>query len=449
MKRFANPSDWALRTPAAILVSCALFLVGALSLSGCDFLEVDNPNNLVEEDLNDPAAAEPMANGAEAAVTRAMIDIIGPYSVVGDEVTWTGSRNAWETLNSGSIEDPLNVYTNRVYEFVAEARWTTDEYIRRLEEFRSNGALTSNRPLIRVYLYGAIMRIAIADNYDNFVFSDRQEAGSPIGEENMAQLYDTAVEYVNNALDLSPDDNLRAALLGLRARAKYSKGVWQKVNPTGEVNTSEPLVNSSEAAADAAAALDAMGPDYRYQLILDPSLNLVPFDQALADHMNVRRELSFTSGIGERRENPESGEQPFNVTLQDPIDEVPQPFLVERINEFVEADEFADHTVVSAREMHLIQAEVALAQGDPNGDFATHINALRSLDGLSEYTGQIPKLEMLKHARRVYLILQKRRLADMYRFGVSSPEWGSGTGAQTPGTFFPIPQVERQSNPNL
>ena len=422
----------------------ALLMGSVLFLGGCDFLQVDNPNDLVEEDLNDPAAASTMANGAEASLTRAMIDMIGPYAVAGDEAKWIGSRDPWGQIEQGGFNAPLNEWNNRIYEFVAEARWTADEYIRRLENFRENDRLTSNRPLIRVYMYAAILRINIADKYDNVVFSDRQDAGEPIGEENMSQLYDTAVQHVNSALDLSPEDDLRKILLGLRAQAKFNQGIWEKVNPRGDVNVENPLVNRPEAASDAEQALELMEEDFRYQLILQPDLDLVPFDQAFADHLNQRRELDFGDEIGERV----SGES-FNVTLEDPIDNVPQPFLQERIDEFIASDQFADHTVVSAREMHLIRAEVALSQGNTDA-FQTHINAIRALDGLSEYTGQIPEQEMLQHARRVNLFIQKRRLADMYRFGVESPEWNDPSpAAQQPGTFFPIPQVERQANPNL
>ena len=104
--------------------------------------------------------------------------------------------------------------------------------------------------------------------------------------------------------------------------------------------------------------------------------------------------------------------------------------------------------------MHLIIAEAALAQGDDggSGDFAAHVNAVRALDGLSDYTGpgQIDPVTLLEHERRVNLYLQVRRLADHYRFGSPSSNWLSNTAAfRTPGTFFPISISEIRSNPNV
>ncbi len=47
----------------------ALVLIGALSMTGCgDLLDVNNPNNLVEESVQLPAAAEGVVNGALRAV---------------------------------------------------------------------------------------------------------------------------------------------------------------------------------------------------------------------------------------------------------------------------------------------------------------------------------------------------------------------------------------------
>ncbi len=48
----------------------AIWVATLALVAGCGILEVENPNNLLEDDLANPTAAEPMANGLEAAVTR-------------------------------------------------------------------------------------------------------------------------------------------------------------------------------------------------------------------------------------------------------------------------------------------------------------------------------------------------------------------------------------------
>lgn len=73
-----------------------LFILCVFStLTACsDLLQADNPNNLLEEDLSDPRSVLPMVNGVQASVTRAIANIIAPYSTASDELSWIGSRDA-------------------------------------------------------------------------------------------------------------------------------------------------------------------------------------------------------------------------------------------------------------------------------------------------------------------------------------------------------------------
>jgi hypothetical protein len=106
--------------------------------------------------------------------------------------------------------------------------------------------------------------------------------------------------------------------------------------------------------------------------------------------------------------------------------------------------------VVSAREMHLILAEAALARGEL-AEFTAQVNAVRAFTPeLPAYTGAgVAPLDLLAHMRRVNLFMQGRRLADMYRFGHRDPRWQQTSFAYTTrGCFFPITQTERQSNSN-
>mgnify|MGYP006275693711 CR=1 FL=1 len=404
-------------------------------------LEVSNPNSLIEEELDNPAAAPAMANGAEATVTRALGAILAPYSTGTDELTWIGSRDAWDELDIGRLENPNNEFTDAAFPFVGEARWTTDEYIRRIEGFREEGLLADENTLARVYLYGAIIYTSIADMFDDFpVDSDRREGAPPVGPENMSSLYDTALGYVDAALALEIRAPLEIALTGMRARIQYSKSVWQATNPVSGTPQSN-LVNNAGAVEDAIAALDMMDANYVFAMEMDGSLpGLVVGDLSMALQVNQRAEIGF----GTTYVNPEPDGTFESVALRDPIDDIVDPVLEATITEFIDQAQFADIPVVSAREMHLILAEAALA-GNPNLNYTEEINELRALDDLTPYDGQIDALELLKHSRRVNLYLQGRRLADHYRFSDPAPNWS----ANTPGTFLPITITEIRANPNV
>lgn len=436
--------DFRFRSP--IVALCAGGLLLALA-AGCDLLSVDNPNNLLEEDIQ-PTAAPSLANGAEASVTRALGAIHAPYHTATGELTWIGSRDAWGQLDLGDIDDESNEFTDAAFPYVGEATWTTREYIDRLETFREDGDLDSPRPLVRTYLYGAIIYTSTADIFDNFVFDDRQEAGEPVGEGNMGTLYDQAISWLDSGLSvlqesntLSENPRLTTALYAMRARAKYSRAVWTAIE--NENTGMAALVDNSGAVSDAQAALDRMSEDFTYELeLLSSAPGLVVGDLSMALQINDRAELGFSP----RYVSTESDGTFDAVTFPDAISGDVHPYLRQFINQFVADQQYADIPVVSQREMYLILAEAALA-GNSGLDFATQINNLRSLDELPEYSGQVDALALLKESREVNLFLQGRRLADHYRFEDPAQQWTNDR--DPPGTFFPITITEIRANPNL
>ena len=420
----------------------AILLVFGFAWQGCgDLLEVENPNNLIEGDLTNPAAASAMANGLEASVTRAQGQILKIYATASDELTWVGSRDAFQQLDFGNTTNPFNEFTDGAFPFVAEARWLADNFVGRLEAFQSEGSLTEPENLVRTYLYKAVIYTTIADMFDDFAFSDRTEASPPVGSDNMSSLYDAAIDALNKGMALTSDGELTAQLMSMRARVKYSKALWGKLNPVGNVNTSDPLVNDAGALADAEAALAMMTPDWRFELDADAGAGLA---NDTGGWVNSRLEMVFSDVYVQRTAD---GTKVDWVAFVDMIDGVVHPFLGSFIPTWVADRDYPDMTITSAREMHLIIAEAALASG---GDFTSAINALRSLDGLSEYSGQVDAQDLLIESRQANLFIQGRRLADMYRFGLTSPNWIPESDAvRTPGSFLPITAIEIRANPFL
>lgn len=425
----------------------AFFVAGTLLLiagGGCDILDVSNPNNLTEDQIG-PTSIVPLANGAEASVTRALGAVYGPYSAATGELRHIGSRNAWGQLDGGSIDVPGNEFSDSAFPYVAEAVWLTRTNIERMETFRENDNLQDVQPLARTYLYGAIAYTTTADVFDNFVLSDQRDAGEPVGTANMDSLYTQAITWLDRAISIAENNEIEqpslATLYGMRARARYSRALWQKLNPS--VNTSEPLVNSTGAVSDARQALSRMSGDFTYELELIPSSpDLVDGAVSVAFQINNRRELQFS----ERYIEIDDDQRFVSVTYEDMISGDVHPYLQSFITSYRSQGQYADIPVVSQREMYLILAEAALA-GNSGLDFDTQINNLRALDGLPDYTGQVDARDLLVQSREVNLFLQGRRLADHYRFAEPAAQWGGNR--DEPGTFFPITLTEIRANPNL
>ena len=418
-----------------ILIGCLAF---AFVSAGCNLLDVENPNNLVEDDLSNPASAIAMANGAEAVVTNAVSHILTLQCTATDELTWSGSRDSWQQLDFGIISDPFNEFTDGAFPDIGEARWVVDNFINRLEEFRDTGALTNPELLGRVYLYKAIVYIYIADSFDDFAFSNRTEPAPNIGRNAMSSMYDDAIAALGSVLSLNVSDDLKTTATAVRARAYYSKDVWSKITP---VDTANPLVNNASAVADAQAVLAAVSGDWVYELVTDGGIQLA---SDIGGWVNDRREMRIGSLYGAPTD---AGNAITDVIFEDMIDGIVHPYLDTYITDWIADTIYPDIPVVSEREMHLILAEAALAAGN-DGEFTTQINAIRDLDGLTQYSGQVDAQDLLIESRQVNLFLQGRRLNDMYRFGIQSPEWiGTSDAINSPGTLLPIPSAELNANP--
>lgn len=427
-----------------ILSRAALLLALAVPATGCDILDVENPNNLVQEDVQRRPAATAMVNGALSTVARGIGYMSAPYSTTTDELTWIGSRDAWNQLDQGNITDPANEFADAAFPYLAEGRWMADQAIEivsgHLEE-ENTAAMREN--LARAYLVGGVAYTAVADMMDDFVFSNRREAAEPKGPENMGTVYDDAISYLNEAASMAQADgltNLEANAIAMRARAKHAKAVWQKIQGSAP---SDPLVDAG--ADDAGTVVGMKGfEDWMYRLTFSGST----VDSDVAFQVNERGELQLGTSVVTRNDDDSIDE----FILTDPITGEVDTRLRAAADEFLASSQYAPITQASNREMHLILAESRLAQDDMDG-FIEHINHVRvEITGTEEYTGpgQVAAEEMLEHERRVNLYLQNRRLADLYRFGTQAAEWQSGSAAATtPGLMLPITLIEIRANPNI
>jgi len=417
----------------------AIALLGFVA--GCgNLLDVENPNNVLEENLSDPAAGGSIANGVLSTGSNAIGYCLAPYTVVTDEGIWIGSRDAWNQLDKGNVADFNNEFLDAAWPFITEARYSADNAISRLEAFKSASTLKNIKDLSRAYLYSAMVRITIADMFDDFVYSNKQETKPPLGETNMSKVYDEAIAHLTTGYDFikaltdAESVELKRRFLGMRARAKHAKAVWAKVNPkpVSAATLANPYV--TDGADDAQAALAVpMVANYRWQLQFPGSISAF-------------NEWAWEV-VGRREMDPAApAKDVIDVALNDPR-------IVAESAEFKDrlkwgGDRNSAITMTGEREMQLIIAESKIVV-DAAGA-TTALNALRARDNLKPLAGTVTVGQLLQHERLANLFMQGRRLADMYRFGIKDSRWLTTSDAITvPGSFFPITIQERRANPFL
>lgn len=435
---------WAHPRRAAVALTGAL----VLAVSGCNLLDVSNPGSVGEESLNNPAAAGPIVRGSRATVTRGLGAILTSYATATDELRWVGSRDAYNALDRGSVGDPFNEFVDGSFVYVAEGAYTSRKAIERLKGFGfdTSSNADQNNLMAEAYLYGAVSNVSIANMFDDWAFSDKQTPGANLGPANMVQLFDDAIGYLDAAEALATDPDLLKNILLFRMRTKHDRAVWDALNPSG-VNVTNPIyINDAGANADAQAALALIGSD-DYVFQLDMALDLSDGDVSLGFNVNSRQEMRF----GDRYVFPNTSDKSWDsIRIKDPITNAASPIVVAIATEFAGLRDIAPLRLVSAREAYLVLAEAALAAGNSPG-FANQINALRDLDGLPDYTGQVTEFVMLENARATNLFLGSRRLNDMYRFGLTDALWAPDPtvldALDCPGVLFQITSTERAANP--
>lgn len=413
-------------------------LCGSLLLAGCGLLDVDNPNALVQADFEKITAAAAAVNGSQATVARGAGSIYASFSTVGDEITWIGSRDAWNELDQGKPDNTGNEFVDGSFPSIAQARWMSNSVVTLMEGHLSDqpGDPGLMADLARANLYAGVAYSTIAQLFDDFAFSDRTEPGPLLGPEGMKGVFDQAISYFTAAMADGGETATRAQ--AARAQAYHQRAIWELLNPAGSTPANA-LVSDANANSDAEAVLAMVGgTDWEYKF----SFSGATVSNNLAFQVNERGELQIGPDYVTRNLKDEI----TGHILMDPIEGALDVRYKARVDDFLAGGAYSSLTIVSERGLRLILAESALAGGNEAG-FAEAINMIRAMDDLTPFSGQISAMEMLQHERRANLFLQFKRLQDHYRFGVESSNWLSGSVASTtPGTMLPITRVEILAN---
>jgi len=110
-----------------------------------------------------------------------------------------------------------------------------------------------------------------------------------------------------------------------------------------------------------------------------------------------------------------------------------------------------DQALMRYADVLLMQAEV-LNQTNKTGDAITLINELRTKRGLPEYAGASTEsavFEQIKHERIMEFTLEGNRFFDLRRWGIADEVFADRVGYSSEKLFYPIPEDEENSNPNL
>lgn len=415
-----------LRGSAAIGVFLSVFV------AGCDFnpLEQEAPSRIDAGALLEPSSAELLVRSAVSDFECALAQHIFATGLVGDE------------LRDGSLSEQFWDFDRRTLS-PARGQYATNA---------CNGILPGNYMALSAARFQADNALQLLEGWTDEEVPNRMSLlaqSAAIAGYSLVLMGET---FCSAALDLGPElgpDELFAEAenrftRALAAAEAAGNAEIANLSRVGRARTRLNLGDLSGAASD--AALVPEGFEYH---------------ASYSDAATRRQNRLFTAMY----RNPVATVDPTFRDLS--FDGVPDP-RVEVIDAGTDANDAnvalfqaAKYSEVSApirvaswEEAQLILAEAHLADGNP-GAAADIINTLHAQAGLPEFegTGAEEVREHLIEERRRELFLEGHRLGDLIRYDLPLDP-APGETFHRGGTFgsqlcFPLPDVERNNNPNI
>ena len=230
-------------------LAVGVLLIAAIGCS--DFLEVDNPASLLDEDLERKELLTTLANTPEGNITGTYSSLLTRHGLLSDELFHpTTQLENIDAMRGNRLAS--NSAVEGHWRGLAQARWLADEVADRLTSAGGN-----DLGVARAYFFGGIARITMADHYNVIVYGAEGELRGPI------DVIGDALDRFQQAAQVAQaagDVNLAAGAMGQVARA-YRSLYYERTHLQGNMDRS--LMDQAESAARQALATAA---DYNVSL---------------------------------------------------------------------------------------------------------------------------------------------------------------------------------------
>ncbi|TVP42430.1 MAG: RagB/SusD family nutrient uptake outer membrane protein [Gemmatimonadales bacterium] len=432
-----NSSD--LRHPAMRTLSTlgkpALLFLSVFALGGCDgILSVEAPGLVDAGDLDNPQNASFLVSGTISDFDCALGAYIVNQGLLGNELQDASVTAGRFSLDQRTITDSspyglgaCSANPPGIYRPLSTARWSADNALARLDGWSDNEVANRTRLIGQAAAYSGYSHLLLGEGFCTVVIEEEGPEVQP------AQAFEAAVARFGRAIESAriagdaPTETM--ALLG-RARTHLNLG------------------NGTQAAADARAAL---GVNPQFQTVATASSasarrwNRVG-DEFFGGRITVPppfRDLTV-GGQADSRVNV------INTNTLGHDSQTPVWLVTKYGSSRAATLRDAALPIATWREAHLIIAEVEGGQEAVN-----RINLLRGHHGLPTYAGgttaEIAQQVRTERARELFL--EGHHLNDLRRFDLPQiPAAGSDYrqgGIYGTARCFPLPEVERNSNPNV
>ncbi|HVF38843.1 MAG TPA: RagB/SusD family nutrient uptake outer membrane protein [Gemmatimonadaceae bacterium] len=395
-------------------------VAAACALASCD-VSTTNPGAITDDYLDSPAAHQGLVNGMSRSLSRALNYVALTGSGQAREVVASGGTVFGFTIKQRTIGllDPAPEETNDHWQFAQQARWVSEDGVRRLRSSLGNGFASSSLAAQALNHVGYANRL-LGENMCQAVIDGGPAEPRSVYFSRAQAAFTEALTIASAANDAASTNAARAGRAGVRA--------W--------------LGDWAGAAADGTLVPATFVYQIRYSAVELDQYNRIFWasgNEPFRGHTVAGTFFeSYYASTGDPR-------VPWKRNASVPLAPLGNPWFIQA--KFDKRD--APMNLASGAEMRLILAEALLRSGDWQSALA-RINERRIQLGLPGWTAtnSTEAWSALKRERSIELWLEGRRLGDLFRW----------IEAKTPGDMedmtgrslcFPIGQTELTSNPNV
>lgn len=405
-------------------VGTGLALAMGLGVAACDsgLLEVDIPGSVVTSDLDNPGLAQTMVNSALGRFECAYTSYVVTTAMFSRELV---NASGWVNLHpwgwravgvlgsSGSCAGGSNDTGLGAYTPLQQARYVAETAIELIEGFEDSEVSDKAGKLATLNAYAGYATLLLGEAFCEVTFDQGPVQTRQQAYQRAEGLFSTAITLAEAAGNTVIGQFARAG----RARARIDQG-----NTTGAAEDAATIQEGYERLASY-STVNGIRENRIFNLNRRNRYLSVGFETydglTLGGEPDPRVPVENTGAIGHDGRTAHWIQTKYN-TASDPI----------RIASWEEA-------------------QLILAEARPSEALA-RINGLRAAQDLPAFEGSAVTLEDIIEERRRQLYLEGHRLNDMLRFDLPFPTgFDHRNEAYGSYTCIPLPDAERNNNPNL
>lgn len=405
----------------------ALLLIG----TGCDgLLEVENPTNLLDDDLEVPQLIATLSNSAEGNLVNPISQAFVHGEMIGDHIFHPSVQDFGILIDTG-YRDRDNLLIEEIYTSLAAGRWIADNMVERLAALVQDAS--SHIGVAASYFWGAAARMTMASYFERVTY-DAQAAITP------AQAVQDAITRFQQAATIAAaagNANLRAGALGGVARA------YRTLYYEGIMDGGGPMPAHMQQAETFAREALAVHADFR----VDARYGQPGPINGMFSHLVEQPYHRMTPEYANRAD-PVTGAIDPRIKHTGP--ESPGPRGEVRYFQAKFTARNAPLPISRAAEAQLIIAEARLLEGDLPGA-VEWINHVRAASGLAPFSSSDASAirQQLIYERDTELWLEGRRWEDHRYYNIIPRYWVEVNKVAGVALRWPMSVQERANNPNV